>query len=139
MIVHAQGTYIRNNTSVGDLMDGEWHTIVAEFDGIPDADDKIWMRYFKDGATTPWTEQSWVGQPVGVTDPNAPWHIAADGVSHGSNFYIGADWSNPTRSGLHNLSFEGSIDEVYLSNVPEPATLSLLALGGLALLRKRKV
>jgi len=128
MIVGAEGQYLRLNTGVGDLIDGEWHTIVAEFDGIPDADDKIWMRYFKDGALTPWTEQSW--------DATAPQHVSMNGTAHGSNFYIGTDWSNPPRN---NLNYIGSIDEVYLSNVPEPATLSLLALGGLALLRKRKV
>ena len=128
MIVGAEGQYLRLNTGVGDLMDGEWHTIVAEYDGIPDADDKIWMRYFKDGASTPWTETSW--------DATAPQHVSFNGTSHGDHFYIGTDWSNPPRN---NLSFEGTIDEVYLSNVPEPATLSLLVLGGLALLRKRKV
>ena len=128
MIIGAEGQYLRNNVSVSDLMDGNWHTPVAEYDGIPDANGKIWIRYFKDGASTAWSSQSW--------DATAPQHVSLNGVAHGSNFYIGTDWSNPTRN---NLSFEGTIDEVYLSNVPEPATLSLLALSGLALLRKRKV
>jgi len=119
MIVGAQGEYLRNNVSVTDLMDGEWHTLAAEFDGIPDANGKIWMRYFKDGASTPWQEKSW--------DANAPVHVSMNGTAHGDDFYIGTDWSNPPRN---NLNYIGSIDEVSLWNnfdVGTPNIVSIVA------------
>ena len=103
MIVGAEGQYLRYNVGVTDLMDGEWHTIAAQYDGIPDANDKIWIRYFKDGAF--WTEQSW--------DATAPVHVAVSGPAHGDDFYIGTDWSDPPRN---NLNYIGSIDEVSISN-----------------------
>jgi len=90
-------------------MDGEWHTLTAQYDGIPDDNNEIWIRYWKDG-------EFYAGESFGPV--TGPVHVALNGTAHGSNFYIGTDWSNPPRN---NLNFIGSIDEVRISNtIPAP-------------------
>jgi len=59
--------------------------------------------------------------------------VAVSGAleQNSESLYIGCDYGNPL------TVWEGSIDDVSIT-VPEPATLSLLALGGLALIQRRR-
>ena len=107
------------------LFDGDWHKVAGVFNGIPDANGMVYSALEWDGVEVGRTYMDTGGTPLHIGHLNAT----------GPNFFIGANWVAAS-GGTQN--YFGDIDMVTLSNVPEPATVSLLVLGGLALLRRRK-
>ena len=141
--------------------DGDWDPFIAKGDGTADAipawSDGAWRVQMAPGSRLSegltGTSRGWLDGTSNIKD--GAWHhlemvyngtsesLYVDGVleaqaaSTGSinvNSYpvwIGSNYCNVTRF------ITGLIDNVQVSNVPEPATICLLGLGGL-LLRRRK-
>ncbi len=105
-------------------VENEWVHVAVTYDGI-NASMYINGILFRQG---PWTSDLKSNDAKITLGTN---HLKADGTFVGSNHF-----------------YQGDIDEVRIYDqalsaqeiraIPEPATLSLLAVGGLALLRKRK-
>ncbi len=107
------------------IIDGQWHLLTMTYDGAE-------MRMYFDGQL-----QDSLLYSIGCDSNTAPLQI-------GYHYYP----YNDGAEGLHNWAFDGAIDDVRIYNralsqaevaslVPEPGTMSLLALGGLALLKRR--
>jgi len=109
-----------------DLYDGNFHHVVGVFDGIRDANGKVTNSIYIDGTlavSTPYVAASnvFVGGATGLT---------------GTNLYFGQNAGAPDWT---TQNFVGDVYGVRLTNaIPEPVAFSVLALGGLALLRRRK-
>jgi len=156
--ITSQITVSLDYKSTGD--DGGWDPFIAKGDGtataIPAWSDGAWRvqlcgNRLSEGLTG--TSRGWLDGVTNIKD--GAWHHltmvyngtseslyvdgvldaqAASGGSINVNEYpvwIGSNYCNPTRF------ITGLIDNVQVSNVPEPATICLLGLGGL-LLRRRK-
>jgi len=97
----------------------------------------IGLEYKGEGAmdySTSWEWQN--GEPVTFWNPDTVmglydgWHMYLHGSDHPGRPYL---WNN---NPVHDSDPENYLPGII--EIPEPATLSLLALGGLALIRKRK-
>ena len=124
-------TQYEGRTDGINMVDGQWHHIVA----IRNGDDCRNVQLFIDGVDYDWTTNvvssgDSHGTNGGTTARIGSRHVWAQGWGHfGGEIDEVAIWSRP-------LSYE---EVQYLLGVPEPATLSLLALGGgLALIRRKK-
>ena len=99
--------------------------------------------------------EAWIGGAAGAGQPVTvgQWtHLQVQSLDGISTFYINGVASGPTVatqpiawSGTHlgvtpggGTAFFGAHDEVRIATIPEPASLGMLALGGLALLCRRK-
>ena len=108
--VHVGGGYYNAVGTVG-LELGEWTHIRGVYDGVnPTAG----LTLYVDGSIAGFVPVS------GVLDQNS------------ESLWFGVDYGNSM------VAWEGSIDDVSIIT-PEPATLSLLTLGGLAVVRRRKL
>ncbi|MFA5865343.1 MAG: PEP-CTERM sorting domain-containing protein [Phycisphaerae bacterium] len=93
-----------------------------------------WIGLYRDNAlSTDWHDFKWVsGEPVtyfaGTPWINEPGKYA---YLHGLNHYAAGTW-------FWDTTIENSYQSQGIIEVPEPATLSLLVISGLALLRRRK-
>ena len=117
----AAGSNIADTTTSID--DGEWHLMTLTLDKTGN-EARFYMDGVQDGATTAYS---------------------LDATAVG--FVMGTRWGSRT---LGTDSLGSTIDDVPIYNtaltaaevaalpIPEPATMSLLALGGLALLRRRR-
>jgi hypothetical protein len=70
------------------------------------------------------------GEPFDITQ------VAPEGVSRFT--ILGLDPSSPFLPGITVMSGEGVLIRISAEAIPEPATLTLLALGGLGLLVRRR-
>jgi hypothetical protein len=87
-------------------------------------DDGAW--HFVKGVYDGTTEYLYVdGNLVGQQDVSPP-------VANSADIRVGGFFE-----GRHDGAFIGCIDEVRVYNTPEPGSLGMLALGGLAFLRRR--
>ena len=102
------------SASVASWAPGAWHNISVEWDSTV-------IRLLIDN--------------VEVAVDNAPSiYFASEGVKTGYAYILG----HGTAGGYQ--TFQGGVDNIRVYNViPEPATIALLGLGGLALLRKKRV
>jgi len=113
MLVLANGSeWIESGVSATPLFDGNWHKVTGIFDST--------------GAVT------FLQVLFDDVDQGKAFYGAGKTAAIGSTAYIGANAWDPS---FASQRYIGAIDEVRI--IPEPATLSLLALGGL-LLRRRK-
>lgn len=117
-----------------EITDNNWHLVTASYDGDV-------MRMYIDGEL-----ESSVAYTAGYESNTADLQI-------GHYYYPYSDLWGPDHEGRNNVTLNGAIDDVgiwnraltdseilyiYNNPIPEPATLSLLAIGGAAMLRKRK-
>lgn len=107
------------------LLDGNFHHVLGVFDGTRDGDGKIKLSFFYDGVQT--------NALIAVaSDTKVGWQ---DTGLTGTAMYIGQNaWFGPS---MTTQNYMGDISGLIITNVPEPVTISLLALGGLVLLRRR--
>jgi len=94
-----------------NLYDGQWHHIVTSFNEAAGTQD-----YVIDGIKISGASAGTLNQSAG-------------------DLYVGAYSGVGTYGG--NYSWHGYIDDLVIHDIPEPATLCLLGLGGLLLRRKR--
>lgn len=106
-------------TSVASWAPGAWHNVRVEWDSTV-------IRLLVDD--------------VAVAEDNAPsTYFAGPGAFEGVHGGGGFMFGHAAAAAVAN-SFQGGVDNVQVYNViPEPATIALLGLGGLALLRKKRV
>jgi hypothetical protein len=95
-----------------------------------------WIGLYRDNATsTDWQDFKWVsGEPVTYFGPS-PWinDTGKYAYLHGANHYVAGSWNwDPVQELNYDYQPRGIIE------VPEPMTLCLLSLGGLAVLRRRR-
>ena len=123
-------------TGVGGI---PWVTL-----GVPILTPDVW--YFSAGVWDGTEVTVYVGNEAGLFDNPTSVVFSGDMVSSSNNLNIGRDASYPTST---NRFFDGVIDDIRIYDralssveiaqvVPEPATLGMLSLGGLALLRRRQ-
>jgi len=99
----------------------------------PGGSNAAWIGYFFDQEDQQWEWAS--GQGITYTNLHPDWDVYSGfyGHMHGENHREPGYWQhNDMHNTDPNLYFRGVIE------VPEPAMLGTLALGGLALLRRRK-
>jgi len=139
----------QNNPCVGFAVDGVGGVPTGTDLGEPNLTPGTW--YFAAGVYNGSAVTVYVGSaeqlPLVATSEN----YSGNMVSSSNNLNIGRDASFPSSP---ERFFDGAIDEVriyntaldstvindlYLYNTPEPATILLLGLGGLAVLRKRRL
>ena len=89
------------------------------------------IRYDLGDTVAEWHVYAW------TRDANGWWSLSIDDVVKAPDFYQDNQLTSFDRIGVELLKDQSSIDRVCISGIPEPATLSLLALGGLAMLRRR--
>jgi hypothetical protein len=92
------------------LSDGQWHHVAVQMDPVAK------MQYI---------------QAEGLSASCAM--AGGNWLGYTSQMYIPVD--TPATNGW---GLDGTVDNIYVDVIPEPATVGLLALGGLALLRRRK-
>ena len=113
------------------LLDGNWHKVTGIFDGELNPGGAYHMYLYIDDVLVngSWAAMSPDGNPVGFSSHSVP------DTGAGTNVVIGGNPWNPSVN-----SYMGAIDEVAIYNsvfIPEPATMTLLAVGALALIRRR--
>ena len=137
------GGYILNKGSY--LVSETYSIVVTDTDHFPQGRVHVGGGYYIAESTAglvlgEWTHIRGVyegtGPSAGLTlyvDGNSMDYVAVSGAldQNSESLYFGCDLGNSL------TTWEGSIDDVSIT-VPEPATLSLLALGGLAMLWKRR-
>ena len=108
------------------LINGSFHHVLGVFDGMRDSSGKINLSLYFDGVLANHAS-------IAVaSDTKVGWQ--ATGLT-GTALYIGQNaWFGPS---MTTQNYMGDISGLNITNVPEPVTISLLALGGLALLRRR--
>jgi len=105
------------------------------------------------GSMTGRNVTSWV-KDSSISTTTGTWYLSLTGLPGGYDWRDGTQWSTTPLSGLpsgdvtrfgiawkqDSNSDAGAVDNFVISDVPEPATLALLGLGGIGLIlgRKRK-
>ncbi|MHB9070826.1 MAG: LamG-like jellyroll fold domain-containing protein [Sedimentisphaerales bacterium] len=107
------------------IYDGGWHHVMGVMDGIRDINGNISHSLFIDGVLAHKETRASATDVV----------VGFNAGQTGTDLYIG---TNAWIVGTPSQCYYGDIDQVRITNVPEPVTISMLALGGLAMLRRRK-
>lgn len=130
-----QGEFLGWNGGAGDPWDDpKWPP--GDFDGLPIRD-----GFDGDG----FSEWTWMVGEIRAPDVPGTYHVdfvpvAANVIKAGIDLQI--DWPNDQGTWIQQLNFQTGDDVVtgdsfQFTVIPEPATLSLLGLAGLALIRRR--
>jgi len=96
------------------------------------ADDVEALRYGIGNRAYEWHDFAWTRDSTGW------WSLSIDGQVEAGNFYRDDRLSSFDQVGISLLRNQSEIDWVRVSAVPEPATMSLLILGGLGVLARRR-
>ena len=139
-----------NLVAINDVEENNWLLGVPEFRAAhmrnyPDpcqlaSYNVIWIGHYWD-----YTEEEWLwssGESVTYTNYDPTYFITPPGGTHGPKTYLhggshslAGTWGN---AAWHNDTFDAHPRGI-IEVVPEPATLMLMVLGGLALLKKRNI
>ena len=141
-----QGGHARDGYINGLLSDGHVHVTAIEIDGLDDSKtyDLVFYSTFDNFATEftiDGVTKSCEGSPTSATYQenfvDGETYVLFEGVSTdglgGIDVIVGNSYTHAT-TGTNFTFFSG----MQIVEVPEPATMSLLALGGIAMLRRRK-
>ncbi len=158
MLNHMQSNSSKREISLRDSSDGQYATIAALVGSATkygDPGDRQEMFYAIDGESTAWDYDhdvevgSW-GYYIITIDANVATQTYDATVSHGDNMFYGSFTEVASWTGLSFANTVADISRVYVESdqsvsqwdnlliTPEPATLAVLALGGFAVLLRRK-
>jgi hypothetical protein len=136
-----QGMQVTDVTSYAALIDsgGATVTMSALFDAnLPAALGGVYVSFFT--ANYYGSLTSFIGNTMTLDNVTSTW----EPISVSGAIPVGTRWllsqvvySDASLVGSDGASYPGYVDAGDLTIVPEPATLSLLALGGLAMMRRR--
>jgi len=90
------------------------------------------IRYDLGGTVAEWHVYAWTRDATGW------WSLSVDGDVKAANFYQDNNLTSFDQIGVEPFRNQSGLDWIRISAVPEPATMGLLAFGGLAVLRRRK-